>query len=197
MIEHISEMILRYLINAGVAKKNEEEIAYYKYGIEITISSILNVVLILLIGVISKSVLESVLFLSCFIPLRQFTGGYHADTYFKCNSMFAALFILLLIVYKLTYDKISFYGCVLIALFSIIIYISECPIEHHNKQLTSSQKIRNKRLAVILGVLYGITGVLSKVLLFNTGLIYLYTMMLISVLVLVATIYNRRKEEKQ
>ena len=36
------------------------------------------------------------------------------------------------------------FGTAVIALLSIIIYISECPIEHHNKQLTSSQKIRIK-----------------------------------------------------
>ena len=93
MIKAISNKLLKYLIKTDVINKSEDALAYYKYGLEITISSLLNILLIISIGIISGQLIESVLFLICFIPLRQFTGGYHANSYLKCNFMFSVLFL--------------------------------------------------------------------------------------------------------
>lgn len=188
MIKYISNRLLQYLLQANVIDKSEDVLAYYKYGIEITISSLLNIVLIISIGVISEQFIESILFLICFVTLRQFTGGYHADSYFKCNFLFSVLYIFLLIIYNLTASLISFYGELLIAIFSITVIITECPIEHPNKLLSNPQKKINKYLAIILGLLYSMVGVTLKVLSYDIGVIFLYALMLISILVIVATL---------
>ena len=195
MIKAISNKLLKYLIKTDVINKSEDALAYYKYGLEITISSLLNILLIISIGIISGQLIESVLFLICFIPLRQFTGGYHANSYLKCNFMFSVLFIILLAIFNLTVTQITFYGCILMLVFSIATFISECPIEHSNKPLTDSQKVKNKYLSIILGLLYGAIGVMSKVLSYNIGVLFLYTLVLISLLVIVATFQKLRKEE--
>ena len=88
MISHISEQMLQYLLKSRVINDSDEEKEYYRYGIEITISSLLNIILIIGIGIIFRNVFESIIFLSFFMLIRQFTGGYHADTYFKCNLSF-------------------------------------------------------------------------------------------------------------
>ncbi len=194
MIESISNMLLQYLIEAGVVDDNAEDKAYYKYGLEISISSFFNIILIILIGVIFNKLGESIVFLVCFIPLRQFTGGYHANSYFKCNLLFSILFIILLLIYSFTVTYLTFYGSALIVVFSITVFLSECPIEHPNKLLSVRQKMINKYLSVILGLLYGIVGVIFKVLLYNIGVIILYTLLLISFLVIVATFQNIGKE---
>lgn len=101
MIKKLTNHILSYLISSNAIDDNEETKDYYRYGIEITISSLINILLIIIIGIVSGNALESIVFLACFIPLRQFTGGFHAKTYFLCNLSFAVSFIILLIVYKL------------------------------------------------------------------------------------------------
>lgn len=193
MIKSTSNKLLQYLIKAEVIDKSEDALAYYKYGLEITISSLLNIVLIISIGIISGQLIESILFLICFVPLRQFTGGYHANSYLKCNILFSFLFIILLIIFNLTVTLVSFYGCILMLVFTIAIFFSECPIEHSNKPLTYSQKIKNRYLSIILGLLYGAIGVTSKVLSYNIGVLFLYTLVLISLLVIVATFQKLRK----
>lgn len=187
MIKSISNSLLQYLIKADVIDKSEEALAYYRYGLEITISSLLNIVLIISIGIISGQFIESILFLICFVPLRRFTGGYHANSYLKCNLLFSLLFILLLTIFNITVTRISLYGCIIMLIFSIAISFSECPVEHHNKPLTDSQKKRSKYLSIILGLLYGAIGVISKVLSYSIGVLFLYTLVLISLLVIVAT----------
>ena len=57
----ISEKILQYLVRCDVIDKSEEALEYYKYGIEITLSSALNIILIILIGLISKCFKESLM----------------------------------------------------------------------------------------------------------------------------------------
>ena len=195
MIKSTSNKLLQYLIKADVIDKSEDALAYYKYGLEITISSLLNIILIVSIGIISGQLIESMIFLICFVPLRQFTGGYHANSYFKCNVLFSVLFIILLTIYNLTVTRISFYGCILMLVFSITIFLSECPVEHPNKPLTDLQKKKNKYLSIILGLLYGAIGVMSKVLSYNIGVLFLYTLVLISLLVIVATFQKIRKGE--
>ena len=82
MIKKLTNHILSYLISSNAIDDNEETKDYYRYGIEITISSLINILLIIIIGIVSGNALESIVFLACFIPLRQFTGGFHAKTYF-------------------------------------------------------------------------------------------------------------------
>jgi len=140
MIKKLTNHILSYLISSNAIDDNEETKDYYRYGIEITISSLINILLIIIIGIVSGNALESIVFLACFIPLRQFTGGFHAKTYFLCNLSFAVSFIILLIVYKFTNQYVTSYIVFLIIIFSCIIFFSECPVENKNKVITEEKK---------------------------------------------------------
>ncbi len=197
MIEKASTTILNYLLSSEIIKDTEEVRAYYQYGIEITISSVLNVVLITLIGLITGNLLESVVFLLCFIPLRQFTGGYHANSYFRCNLTFSVSFTLLLFVYHLTKEHITSYVIILIIFVSCIIFFSECPVENKNKPISENKKKLHKVLSVILGVAYGGVGVALVLLSHKIGVILLYTLVLITILIIIATFQDIRKKGKE
>ena len=45
------------------------------------------------IGYILNRFKETALFLLCYCPIRQFTGGYHADNYKKCLLSFILIYI--------------------------------------------------------------------------------------------------------
>ena len=98
MIQRFSKIILEYLLKSNVIENTDTDKEYYQYGIEITISSLLNIFLILVIGTVTRSFFESIIFLICVIIIRQFTGGFHADTYLKCNLIFCISFIAVLIL---------------------------------------------------------------------------------------------------
>ena len=89
MIEFLTNKLLKYISNKDVIDNvNEDVVAFYKYGIEITISSILNILIILTISLLFNALIDGFIFLLIFIPTRQFTGGFHADSYLKCNLTF-------------------------------------------------------------------------------------------------------------
>lgn len=198
MIERFSTIILDYLLKSEVIKNTQEVKDYYQYGIEITVSSLLNVILILLIGLVSGNLIESIIFLLCFIPLRQFTGGYHAKSYFLCNLTFSVSFSIILIVYNLMKEYVTSYFGILIVLVSCIIFFSECPIENKNKPIPAKKKKLHKLLSVVFGAVYGSAAIALISLSHRIGVIIIYTLVLITFLIIIATFQDlKRKERKQ
>ena len=85
IIEKLSNRVVQYLVHCNSIEDTEEYRDYYQYGVEITISSVLSVAAVLAIGILLHRFFASVLYLFLFMFIRRFTGGYHANTYFKCN----------------------------------------------------------------------------------------------------------------
>ena len=57
--------ILNFLTEQEAIGKADEVQDFYRYGIEITISSMLNIVLVLLMGALTGHLLESVIYYCC------------------------------------------------------------------------------------------------------------------------------------
>lgn len=79
MIDLLSSKISSKFVEHKII--TEDMVDIYKYGVEITISSIIGFILILIIGLIFKSLMQALIFYIIFIILRSFTGGYHASSY--------------------------------------------------------------------------------------------------------------------
>lgn len=186
MISNLSNKVLNFLLEQKVIQDTEYETEYYKYGIEITISSILNIVIIIALGIILGVLKESIIFLICFIVLRQFTGGYHADSYLKCNMYFALSFISLILIYKMTSTILTTFICILISFACIVLITTYCPIEHINKPLSHHKKVFNRIIAIIISLIYSFIGtyLVSN---FNCfGAILIYTLLLITILIILS-----------
>lgn len=166
---------------------------YYKYGIEITISSIINISLILLFGLIIGSFLSAVCFLLCVIPLRQFCGGYHASTYFRCNSTFLLAFLIdYLIARMLALVNIPLNILETISLISVIPIILYAPVPNVHK---SKNQVRDKKchaISVILDVVISIISLLFfEANLFVSSLI-ITSQATVSILIILEIILQRR-----
>lgn len=193
MINRFSTIILEYLLKSKVIEDSEDEKNYYQYGIEITISSILNVVLILLIGVIFNSVMESAVFLLLFIPIRQFTGGFHADTYLKCNLFFCSLYTVVLLLCRITFLYLTTYAVILISFVCISLILYMCPIEHINKPIPKERRKTHKLMAALLGTVYGAIATVLTAFTNKYGALTLYTLILVTVLVIAAKIIDMKE----
>ncbi len=86
-MNYLVSKIVTFLTEQEVISSESDVQDFYRYGIEISISSFLNIFLVLLLGIIINHIAESIIFLLLFILIRSFTGGYHADTYFRCNLL--------------------------------------------------------------------------------------------------------------
>ena len=122
---------------------------HHPYGVEITISSILNIVLVILIGIVTNAILESILFLVVFMYIRVFTGGYHADSYFRCNLLMCTSFIIVCFLARFICAVINV--IYIISIFAVIMFtvIVFCPIENENKPIHAEKRLGLKSKGLI------------------------------------------------
>ena len=198
MIETISNNILEYLIRSKVVKNDRLNRDFYRYGIEITLSSVFNIFIILLLSFICNKFINGIVFLIVFIPLRQFTGGYHAKTYFKCNLTFAICFIATLYV-SIFVHKVPMECQILIAFLELFFIFLKCPIKNENKIIRDyKQYVRCKYLSCCLFIGYWVFGFFVLTV-FEFGILIHNTLHLVVILGIVAIAKERslKKHEKE
>lgn len=189
-----ARMIVNFMIKQNAISSNPEYVDFYTYGVEITISSILNIVLVVMIGLLIHAFLESLIFLLVFISVRTFIGGYHADSYFRCNLLMCTSFIMIFFLSNILCKMLSLFY-VLIA-FSLVlsIIIVFCPIENVNKPIPVEKRLGLKIKGIIISTLFLVISVIEL----KNDLVISSTIMLtllcIALLIIAAIIKERREQ---
>ena len=145
-VKNISNGIADMLWMQGIIQ--EDDIDKCKYGIDLFISSFLEIISILAIAAILGNFIETVLLFVFFIPLRIYAGGYHADTKLKC-------FLISLVMYGFSYTLANITPSemfVLIniigTLFSLIMVLIMAPIIHINKNVNDIERRNYRKISI-------------------------------------------------
>lgn len=191
MLNYVSEKILKYLEKNKVIDLSDEYTKeYYTYGAAITISSITNITLIILLSLIFHDIFKGVLFLSVFIPTRQYTGGYHASTFLRCNLIFGCIYIFTVLASMSLHKTISVQTELLLLACEIILVYFLCPVPNRNKPISHKNQYRKyKYLSCVFFLCWGILGLSLKSI---YGTMILCTLHLIVVLGILGMIKERR-----
>lgn len=115
MISKCASLLTDFLVNKDVIEHEEKDI--YKYGFELIISLVVNLVCVLIIGAVIGEVFLALVAFLIFATVRTQCGGYHATTYVKCNFFLIIVFCAILFFSK--YFQISFMN----RIFFIMMYI--------------------------------------------------------------------------
>ena len=152
MINKLSSLISSKFVEHNIISKSVKDV--YRYGIEITISSIIGFVITCLIELLFRMLMQTMLFYVIFILLRSMTGGYHAKTYLKCNFIFSIITLFIVTFSKAAYEmQISFGILTLLFLPSIAIFIWIAPVENVNKPIKAEKRVYWKSISIVTSVL--------------------------------------------
>ncbi|MEG1312069.1 MAG: accessory gene regulator B family protein [Romboutsia sp.] len=146
MFKSLSYKFANTLIKNNIIENEDLEI--YRYGFEALIYFIANISVALFIGIIFDRFIHTIVFLSCYCTLRQFTGGYHAKNYTECTLTFAAIYLLTIFIDNNLYIERYKYLIILINIFSIYIIYRLAPQEHRNKPLSENEKFHYRIIAM-------------------------------------------------
>lgn len=164
MVERISNKIIDYQIEKGIISKNDINI--YRYGYILLFEVMINILIALGIGIILGKVTEILFFLACFIILRSFCGGYHANSIWKCiflsNLVMTISILSNILLSKYTMPISLFF--ILEICFSIIICVLS-PVDNKNKRLSNNEKSFYKKCTIIVSVAENSIGII--LMLFN------------------------------
>ena len=140
MIKYLSENITNYFYTNEIISKEEKEI--YVYGLHLIFSSVIGIAIILTLGIFLNNLVNTVLFLSAFISVRMYSGGYHANSYIKCNMTLITIYLITMAAVNfIPREIIGTSSAALIAL-TVYIILKYAPVDNENKKLTKKQKVK-------------------------------------------------------
>ena len=146
MITKLSRIIADFLICKKIVPEEQREV--YEYGFELSISSLIEITVVLSIGLVGGRFWESVVFYIVFCFTLLFTGGFHTPNSLIGKIKFAASLLLVLIADWLLQGIENYYWFIL-HFYSLVIVCHFAPIEIPDKDLTKRQKVRCKITAII------------------------------------------------
>ncbi len=141
MLKFLSHKMTCFFIRKNVIEQSEEET--YDYCFEILLSTLMNLFSIIIIAVCTQTYLSSFLFIVIFMIMRSLSGGYHADTHFRCFLIL--LFVYFGLILSIKFLPNVFFISLIFNVFSLILYPILAPVEHYNNPM---DKIKKRKLKV-------------------------------------------------
>ena len=149
MIHKISSKVTSIFLSEHTEYPHE----VYTYGIEIILSSLLGFLLVSIISLLFGNIWEGIIYITVLSLVRIFAGGYHANTYLKCNIITVASFCISLVIHKLYINYLIIYNpaillCLAIFVFTVLYLYS--PIDNENKPIAEKDKLKYKTISIII-----------------------------------------------
>lgn len=160
MVESFANKITSFLVYSKAIE--DQEYNLYLYGFKTLIAFVINIVVILFVGSMINRFKETLLFLLCYCPIRQFTGGYHADSYKKCLISFILIYLAnIFIVERLAHNNLEYFIIVAMLIGYIGIYFLS-PLEHRNNPLNYKERKKYRKVAIYISsivIIFSMIGI--------------------------------------
>lgn len=150
MIHKMAATLSCALANRGIF--NSEDAEVYAYGFELMISTILNIVLVIIISFLFSAPLAWLFFLLAFIPSRTTAGGYHAKTHLKCCITFCVAYTIFMLIPIFLSEFMTPLTLVIISVASLITVLLLAPMPASSKPMSEEQRIINRRRSIVIAV---------------------------------------------
>lgn len=184
-MEKLANTLTNYYLKKKVIAEDKYEI--YLYGFKLIIADIINYMIIIALGIILKKFPESITFLLSLCVLRQFTGGFHAKTFWLCRISMVITYIGVLLITNFVLNSgFEIPIIIFISVATIMVIAIFAPIENVNKRLSKSQRKSNKLKSIIASIILSMASVVFVVENTKVGVTISITMLATIVLMFVA-----------
>ncbi|MEA4895105.1 MAG: accessory gene regulator B family protein [Oscillospiraceae bacterium] len=166
----IAEKLVFQATSIGAIKYKDHDL--YLYAFHALISYTCSFATMFVIAFLMNRLIESVIFIFFFYPLRIYAGGFHEKSELRCYITSTIMFISMILIDIVGVPGIPVWtSCVLLAL-SVTVVFMKAPVESEKKPLSQGELRKYKMVARLICVIETciiITGVA-----FGVQQIYLY-----------------------
>ena len=152
MFKNSADKITQVLVESNIIRSDEREL--YSYGFNQGLTILLNLLTALVIGLFFNCVLEIIIFMTAYIPLRSYAGGYHAKTPLICYCLSTLLLVLVEFAVKYLHFNLFEFLVVYFVTSAVILILS--PIEDLNKPLECIECKTYKRKVIKIWIIESI-----------------------------------------
>ena len=191
MISKLSYKIADFLCSKDVILLDEKEV--YQYGYEIFLDGVIDTVVLLIAGMVTRKLTATLIFVIVFAGTRMFCGGYHANAKWKCKVITIVCWsVCVWLCGDALYVKYTYRITALIAIWSTFLLLA--PVDNVNKRLSKQEKRINRYKSILVLSIATIIVVLSGYRQISNVEVILNTLMIISVLMIIAKITKGGKQ---
>ncbi len=196
MISKLAKNIAHFFVIQNITEESKEII--YAYGLELLISDVLNTIIVLLIALLSHTLPAVIVFVSVFMGLRQFVGGYHANSHLSC--MFTLVIVMLVFSYGICNitEKLAQIFSISFTAIALPIIFCIAPVPHPNKPMSKEKGIRLRKRSYILAVTLSAAVIVLLVFQYQKLSLYVSSGILLSaIMALLGRFLNRGDNSKR
>lgn len=190
VLEQIAIKIVDWQIRKGIL--TEEERAVYQYAYELLLNQMINIFFAFLIAVAFHAPLSVLLFLTSYIPLRSFCGGYHANTNLGCTVVSLLLVCIECFIYQNTENGLFSVWYPFSFLISGYLIIRYSPVPDKNKPLDEVETIRYKRKSRMIWGIEATVGIILYLMHSRYGIVFAVSHLFLSFMLVVGIMKNRK-----
>lgn len=150
MLLRVSRQIASLWSRDGIIPEGSEEA--YVYGIQLLLSTVINVVCIAVISWLMGNAFAWIPFMIGFVPLRMTAGGYHAKTPLRCGITFCGTYTLVLVLLHFLPARGQVPVILINSLVTMTLVFLFSPVPAANKPLTEEEAKRNRKRSLVIAV---------------------------------------------
>ena len=139
----------KFILQQGTSDSDK---IVYLYGLSAGITILENIVITLILGYIFGNLIQTMIFLLSYVPLRSYAGGYHAKTEQVC-FIFSTLLIIVVEIFFSNFFRFNYVELMGFVIISIFLIVINSPFESEKKSLSNGERKFYKRtVKVVLGL---------------------------------------------
>lgn len=193
-MERLAKAITNYCLKNELIEEGKSEI--YLYGFKLIIADIINYAIVILLGMLFGEVLESAVFLICLCGLRQFSGGFHAKSFWLCRLSMIVTFLLVVIISDAVWKTdVSAAMAILINVCSVLAISIFAPIENINKPMTDEQRHSNKIKSILTSIFLSCISIVLMMCDIKSGVTISITLLAVVVLMIIGMAMKKGGKE--
>lgn len=152
MIDSISKYSTEMLVNNRIIDKEDYDV--YFYGMQIVYSTVIKSIGLILSALALGIVKEMIIYLFCFIWLRKYAGGVHADRYITCFLVTLTISALpIILILNIPYLN-SIYYIIGSCIVAILLLFKYAPTDTPNKPIYAEQRKILHRKSMYAGITF-------------------------------------------
>lgn len=196
MIHKISEKMVSWQVIKG--NITEGEWNKYVYAYEVLLNQLINLSIAVILAFISHELKSVLMFLSIYIPLRKYAGGFHARSNERCIIYSSIVIIYVILLNKwLRYFFSNGYGNImLICSMLLLVFVWHmAPIETKNRKLDMEEMGKYRKKVHIICIIH-ISIMVLNVLILKRKCISINILLGYIILFLVLIVAHKNKIDK-
>ena len=145
MINTFACKVVSLFVRNSRIEENDREI--FVFGLEIILSSVASIITVFLISIPFRQFLGTVFYLIMFIIIRQFTGGYHANSYQRCFFTFVFIYLLTTLLVLFVSTETAQTLTIVFSWTSVFPVFLFAPVRNKNRELTLKETVKFRKIS--------------------------------------------------